>query len=162
MLESQHAGLVLLHMPMPHPWGFYDRRTGTFPDHRTSYLDNLALADAYVGHVRALLEQNGGWANSTVIIMGDHGWRTRAVWRRSGFWTAEEQRASHGGMNADRPAMIVKLPGQHEAARIDARFDAVDTRALIDAVLRGELQTPQQLSAWVQESSHSSSAPAGQ
>ena len=153
-LEQQTAGLLLLHMPIPHPWGFYDRRTGTFPNHRTSYLDNLALADAYVGHVRTLLERTGGWDATTVIIMGDHGWRTRAVWRHSGFWTDEERRASHGGDLADNPAMIVKLAGQQTPARIDAPYAAVRTRALIDALLRGQVRTPDELKAWVGHSAN--------
>lgn len=159
LLEQQTAGLLLLHMPLPHPWGFYDRRTGRFPNHRTSYIDNLALADAYVGHVRALLAQNGAWDSSTVIIMGDHGWRTRAVWRHSGFWTDEERRASHGGDMADRPAMIVKLAGQQTPARIDGRYDAVRTRRLIDAILRGQLRTPEQLKSWVEQDGSSASNP---
>lgn len=151
LLQDDATRLVLLHMPVPHPWGFYDRRTGTFPSHRTSYLDNLALADAYVGHVRALLEPRGGWDNDLVIIMGDHGWRTGAVWKQSGFWTEEEERASGGGEPEDAPALIVKLPGQHTPDRIDAPYEAVRTRALIDAAMAGQLETAQQLTQWVEQ-----------
>ena len=148
LLRDQSSGLQLLHMPIPHPWGFYDRHTHDFPNHRTSYIDNLALADAYLGHVRSLLEQQGSWDTTDVIIMGDHGWRTRAVWRHSGFWTLEEDAASQGAAATDAPAMIVKLHGQHTPAMAPAHFDAVRTRALIDALLDGRLNTCQDLVRW--------------
>ncbi|MGI4827513.1 MAG: sulfatase-like hydrolase/transferase [Janthinobacterium lividum] len=149
LLESQKTGLLVLHMPIPHPWGFYDRHTNTFPGHRTSYLDNLALADTYLGHVRAVLEANGGWDNTDVLIMGDHGWRTHAVWRQSGFWTAEEAAASHGDAAEDPPAVILKLHAQHEPARIGSPFDAVRTRTLIDALLVRQIATAAELQQWV-------------
>ena len=149
LLMKQTSGLVLLHMPIPHPWGFYDRRTGSFPGRRTSYLDNLALADAYVGRVRALLEAQGSWDSSDIVIMGDHGWRVNGVWRRSGFWTAEEDAASAGAAAVDGPAIIVKLHGQHTPAIAAGRFDAVRTRGLIDALLAGRLSTVQDLADWV-------------
>ncbi len=148
MLLRQTSGLLLLHMPVPHPWGFYDRRTQRFPGHRTSYLDNLALADAYLGHVRTLLEQGGRWDPADVIVMGDHGWRTGAVWRHSGFWTAEEAAASTGEAPVDAPAVIVKLHGQKTAAIAGSRFDAVRTRALIDALLARRLNTAGDVERW--------------
>ncbi len=151
LLQAQNAGLLLLHMPIPHPWGFYDRRTGHFPDHRTSYLDNLVLADLYIGHLRQLMKADGSWDRTTLIVMGDHGWRTSAVWRNSGFWTAEEERASQGGTLVDRPAVFIKFAGQQIPARIDAPFAAFRTRALIDAVLEGKLANPNDLQHWIQQ-----------
>ncbi len=150
LLHAQPAGLLLLHMPIPHPWGFYDRRTTSFPPHRTSYLDNLVLADLYLGHLRQLMEADGTWDRSTLILMGDHGWRTAAVWRPSGFWTAEEERASHAGTLADRPAVFIKLPGQRTPARLDTAFAAYRTRALIDGIVSGKLHTPADLRRWIE------------
>ena len=137
-------------MPIPHPWGFYDRHTGTFPSHRTSYLDNLVLADLYLGHLRSLMEADGTWDRTDLIVMGDHGWRTRAVWRQSGFWTDEEERASRAGTLADRPAVVVKLAGQQTPLRIAAPFAAYRSRNLIDALLAGKLRTPEELADWVE------------
>lgn len=151
LLHAQQAGLLLLHMPIPHPWGFYDRHTGRFPAHRTSYLDNLALADLYLGHLRQLMEADGTWDHTTLLLMGDHGWRTHAVWRTSGFWTSEEERASHGGTLVDRPAVYIKLPGQRTSVRLDRPFAAFRTRALINAVCTGELKTPIELARWVEQ-----------
>ena len=151
MLHAQETGLLLLHMPIPHPWGFYDRRTGTFPAHRTSYLDNLVLADLYVGHLRSLMEADGSWNRTSLIVMGDHGWRTRVVWRPSGFWTAEEEAASHNGTLDDRPAMFLKLAGQQTPARLDSPFAASRTRALIDGLVTGKLRTSEDLQAWASQ-----------
>ncbi len=152
LLSSGQPGLVLLHMPIPHPWGFYDRKTGTFPDHRTSYLDNLALADAYIGKVRGELERQNLWDETAVLVMGDHSWRTSAVWATSAHWTAEEQAASHGGAYDPRPAYLLKLPGQHTPATIADRFDAVRTRALLNTLIRDTVKTPDDLQRWVRAS----------
>jgi hypothetical protein len=149
LLASQKSGLLLLHMPIPHPWGFYDRRTGTFPGHRTSYLDNLALADAWLGHIRAEMQHDGTWDRTTVVVMGDHGWRTQTVWHDSGFWTPEDEAASQGSRNPDPPALILKLPAQRSGATLPVPFDAVRTRALLAALEQHEIVTPAQLAAWV-------------
>ena len=151
MLHAQGTGLLLLHMPIPHPWGFYDRRTGTFPTHRTSYLDNLVLADLYVGHLRSLMEADGSWNRTILIVMGDHGWRTGVVWRPSGFWTAEEEAASRNGTLDDRPALFLKLAGQQTPGRLDTPFAASRTRALIDGLVTGKLRTSEDLQAWARQ-----------
>ncbi len=149
LLDDPSADFILLHIPVPHPFGFYDRKSGRIAAHHTSYIDNLALADRYLGHVRSLLEQRGEWDSSTIIVMGDHSWRTKLIWERSDDWSAEDQAASHGGQFDDRPAYIVKLPGERSGVRIETTFDAVRTRAMLDAMLQGRLQTPAELRAWV-------------
>ena len=148
-LSNPSVGFLLLHMPVPHPFGFYDRKHQSFADHHTSYIDNLALADRYLAHVRALLEKEGQWDSTTVVVMGDHSWRTRQIWASTEDWSAEDQAASHGGKFDDRPAYLVKLPHQQTGARIDARFGAIRTRALFDAMLQKKVQTPEELRAWV-------------
>ncbi len=147
-LQDASLDFVLLHMPIPHPDGIYDRRTSRFRATGGSYLDNLALADQYIAHVRSLLEAKGEWDSDAVIVMGDHSWRTKLLWERSPGWTDEDQRASHGGEFDNRPTYIVKLPQQQQAVLIDTRFAATRTRSLLDGVLDGSIQTPQQLRAW--------------
>jgi hypothetical protein len=149
MLEDSSTNLLFLHMPVPHPGGIYHRATGEFATKNSTYIDNLALADSYLAHVRALLERNGRWNSSTVIIMGDHSWRTKLLWSADPDWTPEEQIASDGGQFDDRPGYIVKLPGQHTGARIDTPFAATNTRQLMDEIIHQKIQSPEQLSAWV-------------
>ncbi len=151
-LEDPTIDFLLLHMPVPHPPGIYDRRTRTFATHGGSYIDNLALADYYLAHVRQLLEQRGEWDSSAVVVMGDHSWRTKLLWITSPSWTPEDQAASHGGQFDDRPAYIVKLPYQTTAGRIDSRFAATRTRDLLDGILDGSIRSAPELAAFAQQS----------
>ncbi|HET6170890.1 MAG TPA: hypothetical protein VFE01_11945, partial [Terracidiphilus sp.] len=126
----------------------YDRTTGNFATTHSTYIDNLALADKYLAHVRAVLEQNGTWDSSVIVIMGDHSWRTSFIWSSKPSWTHEEQVASDGDRFDDRPAYIVKLPHQQQPARIDAPYAAIHTRALLDALTHNQLRSAGDLSAW--------------
>ncbi|HWW98741.1 MAG TPA: sulfatase-like hydrolase/transferase [Edaphobacter sp.] len=150
-LADSSISFLFLHMPIPHPYGFYDRSKKTFSTRHTSYIDNLALADRYLAHMRQLLEQNNQWDPATVIVMGDHSWRTSFIWKDSMTWTAEDEAASHGGEFDPRPAYIVKLPNQQTPARIDQPFSAVSTHDLLDALLHNKVQTPTGLQTWASQ-----------
>jgi hypothetical protein len=149
-LDDPSLGFLLIHMPAPHPDGIYDRRTGTFGRAGTSYIDNLALADRYLDHVQRLLEQHGEWDSATIVIMGDHSWRTKLIWDGSPGWTAEDQAASDGGQFDDRPGYIVKLPHQTQPARIDTPFAAVRTRAMLQQIFDGKIRSPAELAAFAE------------
>jgi hypothetical protein len=149
LLSDPSVDFVFLHMPVPHPYGFYDRKSESFATRHTSYIDNLALADRYLAHVRQLLEREHEWDSTAVVVMGDHSWRTSFVWENSPGWTAEDEAASHGGQFDSRPAYIVKLPNQQVGERIDVSFAAVRTRALFDALLQNRVRTPEELRQWV-------------
>jgi arylsulfatase A-like enzyme len=148
LLTDSSVTFLLLHLPVPHPGAIYDRRSGAFADYGGSYLDNLVLADQYLAHVQQLLQQRGEWDSSAVIVMGDHSWRTKAVWVGTSFWMPEDQAASDGGQFDPRPAYIVKLPGQTEAANVEEPFAAINTRALLQHILSGCIRTPQDLAAF--------------
>jgi Sulfatase len=149
MLRDPSINFLFVHMPIPHPYGFYDRRTRTFPTTRRSYIDNLALADLYMAHVRELLESTGQWDSSVVVVMGDHSWRTDLIWKSSAGWTEEDEMANHGDAFDDRPAYIVKLANQHTGERVDERFDAIRTRTLMGALMQGRVKTVKELKGWV-------------
>jgi len=148
LLEDRSANFVFLHMPVPHPGGIYDRATENLTTAHSTYIDNLALADRYLAHVRSLLEQNGTWDSSIVIVMGDHSWRTSFLWKPMPSWTPEEQRASGGGQFDSRPVYLVKLPHQHQPERIDFPYAAIHTRSMLDALMDHQIQSPGDLSAW--------------
>jgi hypothetical protein len=150
-LADPSINFLFLHLPIPHPYGFYDRSKKTFSTKHTSYIDNLALADRYLSHIRLLLEKNNQWASSTIVIMGDHSWRTTQILTSSMTWTDEDQAASHGGEFDPRPAYIVKLPNQQTPARVDQPFSAVHTRALFDTLIQDHLHTPADLQAWASQ-----------
>jgi hypothetical protein len=137
-------------MPIPHPNGLYNRHTQSFITRRPSYLDNLALCDLYLAHVRQKLERLGAWDKTTLVLMGDHSWRVQLLWAHFPAWTAEEQIASDGAQFDDRPAYIVKLPHQTTPAQIEFPFAASRTRELLDNLLTGRITTSQQLAEWAQ------------
>ncbi|NYF89474.1 sulfatase-like hydrolase/transferase [Tunturiibacter empetritectus] len=149
LLRDPSADFILLHMPIPHPGGIYNRRTGNFEVSHPNYIDNLALCDVYLAHVRHELEENGTWDNSTLVIMGDHSWRVKLFWAKSPDWTEEERIASNNVTFDDRPGYIVKLPGQTTPSQIDEPFESMRTRELFDKLLKGQIKTPEQLRTWV-------------
>lgn len=144
MFREPHLDFVLVHLPVPHLPGIYDRQAGQ-PDAGKphGYIDNLVLSDQYLGHLRAVLEAAGQWDNSTVLVMGDHGWRLSAV-------GPIDQLAATGGFDP-RPAYIIKLAAQHQPSRIDAPYDALRTRSLLKALMSQQIHSPQDLANWVQD-----------
>ena len=148
-LRNRSAGFVLLHFPVPHPGGIYDRATGRLTTGPSTYLDNLALADRCLAHLREVLEETGQWDSSVVVVMGDHSWRTWQMVPDSAALQGEELEASQGGAYDPRPVYVVKLAGQQTGVRVDTPFSAVNTRTLLDAVMRGEMRTPEELQAEV-------------
>jgi hypothetical protein len=150
LLQDRSADFILLHMPIPHPGGIYNRTTRSLTIGKSNYIDNLALADSYLTHVQSLLESQGQWDSSSIVIMGDHSWRTY-LWSIAPDWTPEEQIASDGATFDDRPAYIVKAPFQKTGARIDLPFAAVNTRLLLDAFLKQQIVSAETLSKWVED-----------
>ena len=149
-LSDSRNTFLFLHMPVPHPDGIWDRQTGQFAVDHSCYVDNLALADTYLAHVRRLLETTGQWESTTVVIMGDHAWRTQMIWKGSSAgWSRDDQLASDGGQFDPRPAYLIKLPYQHTGATLQTSFSAVRTRSLLDELLAGQITTPAQLQQWV-------------
>jgi hypothetical protein len=109
LAESQ-ADIIYLHIPAPHPPGFWDRRTGQFAV-GGSYADGLDYCDRLLGQMLDELEKQPRWASTTLIVHGDHSWRT-AMWRPLPGWSAEDERISHGGEWDPRPVLMIHAPGQ--------------------------------------------------
>jgi hypothetical protein len=149
-LADHRITFLLIHLPLPHPEGIWDRHTNQFAIARSSYVDNLALADITLGHIRSQLEAAGEWDADTVLVIGDHGWRTRTIWANDPAWSADDQQASHGRQYDPRPAYLLKLPNQHQPVKIGASFNALRTRALLDAMLRRQFASPDQLQTWIE------------
>jgi hypothetical protein len=157
LLRDSSIDFVFLHLPIPHPGGIFDRRHMVFATSHASYLDNLVLADQYLAHVRSILEQQKSWDTSTVVVMGDHSWRTKLLWSLTPQWTKEENLASDGGTFDNRPAYIVKLPLQKSPASIDVPFDAIWSRRLFDSIMSKDIVTAKNLHTWVETVSQSNS-----
>jgi hypothetical protein len=137
--------LAFVHLPVPHPPGVFKRSTGEFTvDRDASYLDSLELADHALGELRGLLERRGLWANTTVIVSSDHGYRT-FLWKG----TLPEE-ATAADRHADyRVPFLVKLAGQNDGVAYDDQLSTVVTRDLVLALLRGDVSTRSELVAWL-------------
>lgn len=116
-LATSNADVIYLHIPAPHPIGFWNRRKGTFGP-GGSYLDGLDYTDRLLGQMLAILDSQPRWAATTLMVHGDHSWRT-AMWRPLPGWSAEDERASQGGQWDPRPVLLIHTPGQ-QATRIVA------------------------------------------
>jgi hypothetical protein len=147
-LANSQNTFLLLHMPIPHPEGIWDRQTNRFAINRSNYVDNLVLADEFMAHVRRLLEANGQWDSATVIVMGDHAWRTK-MWTDRPSFKRDDWLASDGGKFDPRPGYLIKLPNQHTPATVENAFPAMQTRPLLDELVRGQIANPAQLQQWV-------------
>ncbi len=104
-LTSSQADIIYLHLPVPHPPAFWSRRTHNF-DVGGSYLDSLDYSDRFLpGQILDILEdQQPRWPETTLIIQGDHSWRT-GIWRTTPGWSDEDERISHGGGWDPRPLL---------------------------------------------------------
>jgi len=117
-LANSQADLIYLHLPTPHPPSFWNRRTGTFAT-GGSYLDSLDYSDRLLGQILDLLASQPRWQATTLLVQGDHSWRTQ-MWRPVPGWSAEDERISHGGEWDPRPVLLIHTPGQQSPATVAA------------------------------------------
>jgi hypothetical protein len=146
LVTDDNIDLAFAHLYLPHPPGFYDRKTGRVRI-GGSYIDNLALADRSLGDLLHALAQTPSASQTTVIISSDHSWRV-GIWRHGFGWTHEDELASgHGHFDA-RPFLIVRFPGETAAATIRRPVPLLTMHDMIERMIGGQLSDPQQLSAW--------------
>jgi len=117
-VANSQADIIYLHLPAPHPPAVWDRRTGTYRL-GGSYLDSLDYSDRLLGKILNILEAQPRWAETTLIVHGDHSWRT-GMWRPLPGWSAEDERISHGGEWDPRPMLLIHAPGQKSAETVSA------------------------------------------
>jgi hypothetical protein len=115
-IDGSQADILYLHLPAPHPAAFWDRKTGQFAL-GGSYLDSLDFSDRLFGQILDKLQAQPRWASTTLIVQGDHSWRTY-MWRPLPGWSAEDERISHGGKFDPRPLLMIHMPGQENAATV--------------------------------------------
>jgi hypothetical protein len=137
-LRNSHAGLILVHLPVPHPPPIYDRRRNALTTWMTSsvpgYLGNLKLADRTLGDLRRLMEEDGTWDQTTVLVMADHPWR-------------ESRRLD--GLTDRRIPFILKLAGQRHGLAYATPIDTARTSALLLAILDDRLREPADVAQWL-------------
>ena len=126
--------VVYVHVSVPHRSNIYDRKSERFTlwnVARDGYLDNLALADRFLGEVRGRLEAKGMWDSSVVVVTSDH-----------------ELRAVNFGdrRRVAKIPLLVKMPGQRESLVLEEAISPkLVVKDLLLAVLDGKVRTPEEV-----------------
>jgi hypothetical protein len=153
MVTDPDLDLILLHLPVPHPQGIYNRYKAAFTlDESNDYLDNLEVADMTIGKLRRLLENSGLDDRTALLVTSDHPFR-KHMWSTRPTWTAEE-RATLGGKTCQCVPFLLKLPRQNASAGYPRKFNTVITAQLLLSVLRGELHSSNEVIAWMDGHAH--------
>ena len=143
--------LTYIHWNIPHPLGIYDSRANTLAaGHLTDYVDNLELVDRSLGEIRGVLEQTGNWNDTAILITSDHPLRI-ADWHNPGGWSARMEQAT-GSKQRRHVPFILRLPGG-ESVEYGEAFNTVLTKDLALAYLRREINTAQDVRAWIDKHS---------
>lgn len=148
LMRDESIRFVFIHLPVPHPPGIYDRRTGTYNAHGT-YLDNLALSDQALSILLDALKKTASAGRTTLIVSSDHSWRV-GMWRIDAAWTKEEQLASDGKFDP-RPVLLIHFPQESTAETKPQPFAEIKTRELIDAMLQGKLHSQNDMDEWLRQ-----------
>jgi hypothetical protein len=146
LIDDENIGFVFLHLPLPHPGGFYNRKTGRLGING-SYLDNLVLTDHSLGELMRWIGATKLASTTTVVVCSDHSWRV-PLWRISPMWTKEDARVS-GGRFDPRPVLMVHFPGETAAAVISQPFPALKEHDLVDSLLHHPMSAAE-LESWIQ------------
>jgi Sulfatase len=148
MLSAMHAdalrdvldpslNLVFLHLPVPHAPYLYDRFSYRFPKRYLgvgTYLDNLALADTYLGDFREAMTNAGLWDKTTVLLTSDHPDRTSL---------------SVDGKEDPRVPFLLKLAGQTSGVTYNPVLQTIVTKPLLEAILARKIKTPEDVINWL-------------
>jgi hypothetical protein len=148
LVTNENIDFAFVHLYLPHPPGFYDRKTGRVLI-GGSYIDNLALADRSLGELLQSLAGTRDADETTLIVSSDHSWRV-GLWRHAFGWTKEDELASGHGHFDPRPVLMVRFPGQ-TAAAIGKPVPLLAMHGMIDRMLAGEIGDAQQLEAWAEK-----------
>jgi Sulfatase len=145
LLADPELTFVCLHVPVPHAPGIFNRETDSFSlAESANYLDNLELADRFLGEVRRALTEAGDWDDATVLVTSDHPYRP-ALWSREPFWTTEmAERTAHRRLSTI--PFLLKLPRQKASRRYVPAFNTVVTRDLLSMIMHGEIRSAEQVS----------------
>lgn len=129
--------LVFLHLPVPHAPYLYDRASASFPKRYLgtgTYLDNLALADAYLRDLRDAIITAGLWDATTVVVSSDH---------------PDRSSVSVDGKEDPRVPFLLKLAGQRAGVTYSPLLHTIVTKPLLEAILDGDIHTSEDAVKWL-------------
>lgn len=147
MIADEHIGFVFLHLPAPHPAGFYNRKTGEM-GYPGSYVDNLALADKTLDALLQRIALTGLADRTTVIVSSDHSWRI-PMWKPEAGWTREDEAALGNRGFDQRPVLMVRFPEVQAGITLNRPFPLLREHGIVEGILDHRIATPQELEEWV-------------
>jgi len=135
-IDDDQMDFIFLHIPVPHLPYVFDRHTGKEDAAQGhSYIDGLAYADTVLGKLLTEMQATPRWSSTTLIVNGDHSWRT-PMWMEDNCWNAVDFATSNGGKFDDRPMLIVHGPGQTEAVTVAAPTPLLHVHEVLESVLQ--------------------------
>lgn len=135
LVSSFNYDLIMIHNPIPHYPYFYQQ---PWWDDRSpqGYANALKLVDLSLGEIRRIMEEQGTWDQTNIIISADHG-----------------QHIRYDGREELRVPFIVKLANQKDPIVYEPAFNTVITQELVLAVLRRKISSPNELVRFLKQNS---------
>lgn len=146
LIRDNEIRFVFVHLLVPHPPGFYDRRTHQLCP-SGNYLDNLTLADDTLTELQAQIDRTPDAERTTLIVSSDHSWRV-PLWKAADDWTPEEERISEGRFD-QRPVFLIHFPGQTSGENVAAPLPEILEHDLMAAVLRRQMRSVEDLDVFL-------------
>lgn len=147
LIADERVDFCFVHLPLPHPPGHYDRKTGRIVL-GGSYIDNLALSDRILARMLADVAKTNAAERTTIVLSSDHSWRVW-MWRNAFGWTREDEAASGDGRGFDpRPTLLVRFPGETSGLVIRRPVPLLAMHDLMERTITGEIGSAQQLQDW--------------
>jgi membrane-anchored protein YejM (alkaline phosphatase superfamily) len=135
-LADPRMDFVMVHLGTPHYPYVFNRHTGQFTtEEGHSYQDGLAMADWALGQLLQQIESDPRWANTTLVVNGDHSWRP-VIWTAEPGWTEEDQRTSDNASFDDRPAVLIHRPGQTGPTTVADAFSLLEIHAVLESAIQ--------------------------
>ncbi|HWC19836.1 MAG TPA: sulfatase-like hydrolase/transferase [Terriglobales bacterium] len=146
LIRDEQIRFVFIHLAIPHPPGVYDRQTHQIRN-GGSYLDNLALADSYLGKLLETLRSTRSAEKTVLVLCSDHSWRV-PLWKNAAWWTKEDEQAAKNGFDS-RPVLIVHFPEQQTGTLVTQSMNGLVVHEAISKLLSNNSLTATGFANWI-------------
>jgi len=139
-------GFVFAHYSVPHPPYVYDGVRRRFSiETAGTYEGNLDLADQTLSDIEHAIDRSALADRTVLIVTSDH-------WHRHAVATEPEEPEVEVGRPNERVPFSVRLPRQNTGLAVSSTFRTTRTASLVLSILRARTLTPQQIAAWMGDS----------
>ncbi len=146
-LKTRKYDLTFLHYSVPHKPYIYNRESRQLSAQVSrapeNYFGNLEEVDKILGDIRQVLESNGEWNRSIVIVTTDHSWR---------------QSEEYDGKRDFRIPFMIKMPDSIEG-KITKPISTLVTKDFILDIIANKIGTTSEAISWLEK--HNRNFPKG-